>query len=497
VGVAIIATTVRSTVGNTQRHDLALTGGFIALGLVSAPLPLLRERRRGRRARARDTDAFDVVCGLMIWIFVAGAVATTNGIDGPLWVLFPLLVLMAAGTGNPLQYGAMSLSSAGALLVIAAAQGDFNQAHAAAIATYSLATVVVGIVGGLIASFAWRNFDATERARTQLSTQVEQMSEILQRAAKGDLGVRVEDNIDHEHLKLLGEAFNNTLSSLHDLVGQIRAGGEQITASATELLAQAETHAAGASQQSSAVSETTSTIEELAATAAQIAETADSVARYATETLRCGEQGRAAVDASVGAMAGIVEHVDSIAGRARTLGEKSQQIGHIINVIDELADQTNLLALNAAIEAARAGEHGRGFAVVAAEVRKLAERAQESTGQIKQIVSEIRDETQATIVATEQGSIQAHEGSQLAQAAVTALERIAAMVEETTTAAREISIATQQQRSASEQVVSAMSQVSDVSRQSAQGTRQTAAAVAQLNQFANGLRSSIARFTVA
>ena len=180
--------------------------------------------------------------------------------------------------------------------------------------------------------------------------------------------------------------------------------------------------------------------------------------------------------------------------RALGLGEKGQEIGRILVVIDELADQTNLLALNAAIEAARAGEHGRGFAVVAAEMRKLAERSQESAGQIQSIVTQIQAETNATILASEEGSREVHAGSELARDVVGALERISGMVDETTTAAKEISIATQQQRSASEQVVSAMGQVSDVSRQYAVGSKQAAAAATELNALAGDLRSSIAQF---
>src|SRR4029453_12438837 len=99
----------------------------------------------------------------------------------------------------------------------------------------------------------------------------------------------------------------------------------------------------------------------------------------------------------------IADRVDSIASRALALGAKSQEIGRILEVIDDLSDQTYLLAWNAALEAARAGEHGRGFAVVAAEVRKLAERAQESTGQIQAIVAEIQAETNGSILARGEG----------------------------------------------------------------------------------------------
>src|SRR5690348_12818352 len=196
-------------------------------------------------------------------------------------------------------------------------------------------------------------------------------------------------------------------------------------------------------------------------------------------------------------MDSIAARVDSISTRALSLGEKSQEISRILQVINDLADQTNLLALNAAIEAARAGEHGRGFAVVATEVRKLAERAQESTEQIRSIVGEIHEETTSTIAATAAGAEEVRQGTALAREVVSALERIGSMVEETTTAAREISIATQQQRSASDQVVAAMTQVSDVSRQYAVGSKQSASAAAQLNNLPAELRLAIAQFKVA
>jgi methyl-accepting chemotaxis protein len=362
-----------------------------------------------------------------------------------------------------------------------------------------LGPVITWFVGMLCAA-VWDERRAAQEERDRLSRRVDQLSAVLSQAAEGDLAVEMSQSPDDavsESLGALTESFNNTLLNLRQLVEQIRSGGAQITSSAGELLATAEEHAASATQQSSAVAETTSTIEELAATAAQIADTAESVARYAAETLRHAEDGRSAVATSVASMDAIAERVNSIATRALSLGEKGQEIGRILVVIDDLADQTNLLALNAAIEAARAGEHGRGFAVVASEVRKLAERSQESAGQIQAIVTQIQAETSATIVASEEGAKEVEHGAALAREVVDALERISGMVDETTTAAKEISIATQQQRSASDQVVSAMTQVSDVSRQYAVGSKQAAAAAAQLNVLAAELRSSIEQFRVS
>jgi methyl-accepting chemotaxis protein len=468
-----------------------LVGIAVAQGAAFACFQLFADRNPWCIAHGETVEVVALFASLP---YIGWQCWATDGIAHPYWTLFVLPCIMG---GLALKTGlAMVLAgSAGGVVVLATELSDSltKARYGSLVFACALFLTVAYFCTTIGESMRKLQRDA-EDSQELLEERVEALSHQLGKAAGGDLTTTASVDDGGETLARLSDAFNETLGNLRTLVGQIRGGGEQIATSAGELLATAEEHAASATQQSSAVSETTSTIEELAATAGQIAETSEAVARYAAETLRYAEQGRLAVSASVDSMDTIAGRVDSIATRAVALGQKSHEIGRILGVIDDLADQTNLLALNAAIEAARAGEHGRGFAVVASEVRKLAERSQQSAGQIQALVGEIQAETNATIVASEEGAKEVLAGTQLARGVVDALEKISGMVDETTTAAKEISIATQQQRSASDQVVAAMTQVSDVSRQYAVGSRQSAAAAAELNVLAAELRSSIAQF---
>ncbi|MDQ1642239.1 MAG: methyl-accepting chemotaxis protein [Actinomycetota bacterium] len=374
----------------------------------------------------------------------------------------------------------------------------------------SLPPTTLGLFGlafALLGGAGWLHYRQTVQRRADaertlverdtMARQLNEMSDALSRASTGDLGVRlpVQDLHDQTMARLAG-SFDDTLSQLRLLVGSAQATGVQLSRSAAELQALSRQQASSASEQSAAVTQTTVTVEELAATAAQIADTADAVARAATETMQLAAGGRAAVVTSVQAMDRISDRVVSIAESSAGLGERIQEVGNILELIDDLSDQTNLLALNAAIEAARAGEHGRGFAVVAAQVRTLAERAQDSTSRIQAIVGEIRTHAKATIAASEEGAREVQAGGRAVRDVAAALDMIEDKVDETTAAAREISIATQQQRSASDQVVVAMTQVSETARQVAVGSKQGAGAAAGLASLAGEMQESIASFSV-
>ncbi len=476
---------------------------FAGVGTIDATLltilPYWEETRPGVR---RHITWWRIGLLSLDVVFVTGVAAAAGGVMGPFWIMFIPVVLFAAVSLDRYQAIAFGVFAMFGLLIASLASNTLDRDTAGALVLIGPLFPAIAWFNSSLSNAVWSMRRHARAERDALQAKVQELSEVLDQAAGGDLSVDLVPEIDAaasyaRPITELSTSFNHTLGNLRQLVGQIRNGGEQIAASAGELLATAEEHAVSATQQSSAVSETTSTIEELAATAAQIADTAEAVARYAAETLRYAEQGREAVGASVDSMDKIAFRVEQIASRALSLGEKSQEIGRILDVIDDLADQTNLLALNAAIEAARAGEHGRGFAVVASEVRKLAERSMAATKDIQGIIGEIQAETNSTIIASEEGAKEVKAGTSLARGVVEALERISGMVDETTTAAKEISIATQQQRSASDQVVSAMNQVSDVSRQYAVGSKQAAAAAAQLNVLAAELRASIAQFKVA
>jgi methyl-accepting chemotaxis protein len=305
----------------------------------------------------------------------------------------------------------------------------------------------------------------------------------VQSACQGDIGHKVEVTTNDD-IGNLGSSYNQMLDLIVYLIRQTQESSKRLAASSNDILSATEQQASGSAEQAASISETTATMEELASTYRQIAENADQVVKMAEASLGSAENGQQAVANTLSAMEEIKTRTQASANKILALGERSQQIGQVLAIINSIADQTKILALNAAIEAARAGEAGKGFSVVAIEIRKLAESVVDSTGEIGGIMTEIQSSANDLVISTEQELRQVQSGVDLAHTTGDSLDSILDLVEQTTVAAKEISAATQQQKSATDQVVKAMREVAAVAQQTAAGSRQVASAAEVLSGMA-------------
>jgi methyl-accepting chemotaxis protein len=313
---------------------------------------------------------------------------------------------------------------------------------------------------------------------------LDEVVDSVRAACQGEIGRKVEVRSEDE-IGVLASSYNQMLDLIVYLIRQTQESSRRLQEASNDILSATEQQASGAAEQAASISQTTATMEELASTYRQIAENADQVVTMAEASLTNAESGQHAVMNTLTAMEEIKSRTQSSANRILALGERSQQIGQVLTIINSIADQTKILALNAAIEAARAGEAGKGFSVVAIEIRKLAESVVESTGEIGTIMSEIQAAANELVMSTEQELKQVQGGVDLAHMTGESLDQILEMVEQTTVAAKEISAATQQQKSATDQVVKAMREVAAVAQQTAAGSRQVASSAETLSSMAS------------
>ncbi|MDA8146374.1 MAG: phosphate/phosphite/phosphonate ABC transporter substrate-binding protein [Thermaerobacter sp.] len=269
---------------------------------------------------------------------------------------------------------------------------------------------------------------------------------------------------------------------VQDNLKEVMAGGEardrsieEATSSLRELEQAIHQIAAGAQEQAQNVSHTAEIINQMAQAIEDIAANAQRVAAASTEMAEQAGKGGQAVERTVEGMDQIQRTVYASAERIRELGQRSQQIGDIIQVISDIADQTNLLALNAAIEAARAGEHGKGFAVVASEVRKLAERSSKATKEIRDLIESIQGGTRAAVESMEQGTREVRQGSDLVHSAGATLQEIITTTRATDDQVRSISAAAEELAASSTEVVQAIESLASASEEYTAATEEMSA----------------------
>jgi methyl-accepting chemotaxis protein len=322
--------------------------------------------------------------------------------------------------------------------------------------------------------------------------------------AQGDLREREAKAFSEDEIGQLAKGFQEMRRNLRELVAKVHSQSEQLAASSEELTASSEQSveavtqvaesisdvACGAEKQLKAVGEASAVVEQMSAGIQQVAASANQVASNSSQAAEKAIDGDKFVDKAVSQMVHIEHTVNNSAQVIAKLGERSKEIGQIVDAISGIAGQTNLLALNAAIEAARAGEQGRGFAVVAEEVRKLAEQSQEAAKQIATLISEIQGDTNKAVVTMDEGTREVKVGTEVVTTAGRAFKEIATLVTQVSEQVKEISAAIQQMASGSQQIVASVKEIDGHSKAAVGKTQTVSVATEQQSASMEEIASS-------
>lgn len=314
--------------------------------------------------------------------------------------------------------------------------------------------------------------------------------------ADGDLTGEALPVRTKDELGRLAGAINSMSKSLVDLVREIDSASSDVSAMSEEVAAGSTESAEQAREQESQSTQVSAAVTQMSASIEEVASQSTAVATSASEAGRNASEGELVVGETVQVIRGLAERMGVLGGVMDRLGERSEQIGAIIGVINDIAEQTNLLALNAAIEAARAGEHGRGFAVVADEVRKLADRTTEATAQVTDSVRSIQEDTRSAVQEMEDSRSRIGVGVEAAERAGESLGAITRSSGEVAGMVQSIAAATQEQTMAADEIAKALENTRASNEQSALGAAMAARAAVNLSDRSNSLRALIRSFRV-
>ena len=310
--------------------------------------------------------------------------------------------------------------------------------------------------------------------------------------AEGDLTVKA--TVTEDMTGAIADSINFAVEQLRTLVTTINDTSVQVASSAQETQATAMHLADAAEHQAQEINSATDRINEIASSINQVSRNSADSAEVARRSVQIATNGAGVVRQTIAGMDSIRDQIQETSKRIKRLGESSQEIGSIVELINDISEQTNILALNAAIQAASAGEAGRGFAVVADEVQRLAERSSSATKRIESLVQTIQADTNEAVSSMEQTTSEVVAGARLAEDAGTALGEIEKVSSDLSGLIEGISVAAQEQSNAASNITQTMNTIQSITAQTSQGASQTAESIGNLAQLAADLRRSVADF---
>jgi methyl-accepting chemotaxis protein len=393
-------------------------------------------------------------------------------------------VKVEAGQERLEDLGDKMLASVAELISLQSAQ---RSAEAATSRTMLTGVAGLAMLLGLLA--AWI-------ITRQIITPLHQTLNAAERIAKGDLSrdMNVERSDEMGQLQASIQAMT---VSLRDLIGEIDDGVTQIASAAEQLSAVTEQTSVGINNQKDETDQVATAMNQMAASVQEVARNAQQASEAAVHADRQAREGDQVVGEAIGQIEQLAQEVANSTRAMNLLKQESDKIGGVLDVIKSVSQQTNLLALNAAIEAARAGEAGRGFAVVADEVRSLAQRTQESTEEIEELIAALQNGTQQVATTLDSSRSLTNNSVQLSRRAGSALEQITRTVSNIQDMNLQIAAASEEQSTVAEQINRNVLSVRDVSEQTAAASDETAASSVALARLGTSLQGLVAKFRVA
>jgi twitching motility protein PilJ len=358
-----------------------------------------------------------------------------------------------------------------------------------------LALGVLLLIGKVYIDDSRRRADESERQNKANQEAILRLLDEMEILKRGDLTVRAK--VTEDVTGAIADAINSTIDDLRGLVTGISAAAQQVTSATVEAQTISGQLLQAAQKQAVEIHSTGQSVTQMTASMEEVSKSANDSASVAKTSLSAAEKGSHAVQNAIKGMNDIREQIQETSKRIKRLGESSQEIGEIVQLISDITEQTNVLALNAAIQAASAGEAGRGFTVVAEEVQRLAERSGEATKHIAAIVKSIQRDTQDAVEAMERSTRGVVDGTKTADEAGEALREIENISNRLAGLIGAISSATREQAGSAAKVATNMKTILAITQLTTEGTKKTATSASRLTTLADGLKSSVARFKLS